>query len=114
MIATPAQFAELNKAHIDAMYALSHTMFDATEKLVDLNLAATKALMEESAERAQAMFGVRDVQELVALTGALAQLPSRKPLPTAAMSTASQAAPAPSSRASSKRRSPRATSASPT
>lgn len=73
MIATPAQFAELNKAHIDAMYALSHTMFDATEKLVDLNLAATKALMEESAERAQAMFGVRDVQELVALTGALAQ-----------------------------------------
>jgi phasin family protein len=73
MIATPAQFAELNKAQMDALYALSHTMFDATEKLVDLNLAATKALMEESAERAQALFGVKDVQELVALTGSLAQ-----------------------------------------
>ncbi len=73
MITTPAQFAELNKSQMDALFALSHTMFDATEKLVDLNLAAAKATMEESAERATALMGARDVQELLAMTGGLAQ-----------------------------------------
>jgi phasin family protein len=73
MITTPAQFAELNKSQLDALFALSHTMFDATEKLVDLNLAAAKATMEESAERATALMSARDVQELMALTGGLAQ-----------------------------------------
>jgi len=74
MIATtPAQFAELNKSQLDAMFALSHTLFDATEKLVDLNLAAAKATMEESAERATALMSARDVQELMALSGSLAQ-----------------------------------------
>jgi phasin family protein len=73
MIATPAQFAELQKGQMDALYALSHAVFDATEKLVDLNLAATKAVMEEAAEKAQALMSVKDVQELLALTGGLAQ-----------------------------------------
>lgn len=73
MLATPAQLAELQKAQLDALYALSHTVFEATEKFVDLNLAATKALMDESAEKTQALLGVKDVQELLALTGSLAQ-----------------------------------------
>jgi len=73
MITTPAQFAELNKSQLDALFAVSHTLFDATEKLVDLNLAAAKATMEESAERATALMGARDVQELMALTGGMAQ-----------------------------------------
>lgn len=73
MISTPAQVAELQKYQLDALFALSHTMFDATEKLVDLNLAATKALLEESAERTQVLMGVKDVQELMAVGTGLAQ-----------------------------------------
>jgi phasin family protein len=73
MLATPAQFAELQKGNMDALYALSHAVFDATEKLVDLNLAATKALMDESAEKTQAFLGVKDIQELLAVSGGLAQ-----------------------------------------
>lgn len=73
MVTTPAQFAELQKGQLDAVYALSHTFFDATEKMVDLNLAAVKAVMEEAAEKTQALLGVKDVQELLALTGGLAQ-----------------------------------------
>lgn len=73
MLATPAQFAELHKTQMDALYALSHAMFDATEKLVDLNLAASKAAMEETAQKTQALMSVKDVQELLALTGSLAQ-----------------------------------------
>jgi phasin family protein len=70
---TPAQVAEFQKSQLDALFALSHTMFDATEKFVDLNLAATKALLEESAERTQVMLGVKDVQDLLAVGTGLAQ-----------------------------------------
>lgn len=73
MITTPAQFAELNKAQVDALYALSNTVFDATEKLFGLNIAAAKALIEESAGTTQSFLGVKDVQEFVALSGGLAQ-----------------------------------------
>lgn len=73
MVTTPAQFAELQKGQLDAVYALSHAWFEATEKMVDLNLAATKAVMEETAEKTQAILGVKDVQELLALTSAFAQ-----------------------------------------
>lgn len=73
MFATPAQFQEMNKTSLDALMALSHTMFDATERLVDLNLAATKATLEETAQSASALLAVRDVQELTALGNTLAQ-----------------------------------------
>ena len=73
MISTPAKVAEFQKSQLDALFALSHTMFDATEKLVDLNLAATKALLEESAERTQVMLGVKDVQDFLAVGSGLAQ-----------------------------------------
>lgn len=73
MIATPAQLSELQKSQIDTLFALSHTVFNATERLVDLNLAAAKALMEESADKAQELMGVKDVQELLAVGGAYAQ-----------------------------------------
>lgn len=73
MITTPAQVAEFQKTQVDALFALSHTLFDATEKMVDLNLAATKALMEESADKAQSLLSVKDVQELLTMTSAMAQ-----------------------------------------
>jgi phasin family protein len=73
MFATPTQFVELQKSQIDALYALSHVGFSATEKLVDLNLAAVKAALEESAATTQAFLGVKDVQDLAAVSGTLAQ-----------------------------------------
>lgn len=73
MFATPTQFAEAQKGQFDALFAASHAVFGATEKLVELNLAAAKAVMDESAEKAQALMGIKDVQELVTLTSGLAQ-----------------------------------------
>ncbi len=63
----------MQKSQLDTLFALSHTVFDATEKLVDLNLAASKALLEESAERTQVLMGVKDVQELLAISSSFAQ-----------------------------------------
>jgi len=73
MYATPSQFVELQKSQLDALYALSHVAFNTTEKLVDLNLAAVKAAMDESAATTQALLGVKDAQELFAVNGTLAQ-----------------------------------------
>jgi phasin family protein len=73
MFATPTQFAEAQKSQFDAMFAASHAIFGATEKLVELNLAAAKAVMDESAEKAQALMSVKDVQELLTLASGFAQ-----------------------------------------
>ena len=73
MFATPAQFTEIQKGQMDAAIALSQTWFDAAERFVELNIAAAKATLEESVERTQALLSVRDVQELLALSGGMTQ-----------------------------------------
>jgi phasin family protein len=73
MFTTPAQFAELQKGQMDAAVALSQTFFDAAERLMELNLAAAKATLEESVEKSQALLSAKDVQELIALSSGNAQ-----------------------------------------
>jgi phasin family protein len=73
MFTTPAQITELQKNQMDAAFALGQTFFDATERLLELNLAAAKATLEESVERVQALMGAKDVQELLAMSSALSQ-----------------------------------------
>jgi phasin family protein len=73
MFTTPAQFAEVQKAQMDAAVALSQTWFDAAERLVDLNLAAAKATLEESVEKTQQLLSAKDVQEFFALSSNVAQ-----------------------------------------
>ena len=73
MYVTPAQFTEVQKGQMDAFFALSQTVFDATERLVELNLAAAKATVEDSVEKTQALLSVKDAQEFLALSGSFAQ-----------------------------------------
>jgi len=73
MYATPAQLVELQKGQLDAFNSLGHTVFNATEKFINLNLAAAKALMQDAADTTHQLFGARDVQELLALTSTLGQ-----------------------------------------
>jgi phasin family protein len=74
MYASPAaQIVELNKSQIDAFNTLAHAVFNATEKLVGLNLAAMKAVMQEGAETTRTLLGARNVRELVSLSSALGQ-----------------------------------------
>src|SRR5262249_43936883 len=70
---TPAQLSEIQKSQLDAIYALSHVAFNTTERLVDLNLAAVKAAMDESAATTQSLLGIKDAQEMVAVGSNLAQ-----------------------------------------
>jgi phasin family protein len=73
MYTTPAQFVEMQKSHVDALNTLGHTLFSAAEKLVSLNLAAAKALMQDASENTRTLLGARDVQEFTALSSALGQ-----------------------------------------
>jgi phasin family protein len=73
MFATPTQLTDIQKSQLDALYALSNVAFTATEKLVDLNLAAMKAAMDESAAATQSLLGVKDAQDMVAVGSTLGQ-----------------------------------------
>jgi phasin family protein len=70
---TAEQIAAAHKANIETMFGLTQKAFEGVEKLVELNLQATKAAMAETANSAQAMLSVKDAQELLALQAALMQ-----------------------------------------
>jgi len=73
MFATPTQFSDLQKSHLDVYFALSQVALNTTERLVGLNLAAMKAAMDESVATTQSMLGIKDAQDMVAVSGSLAQ-----------------------------------------
>lgn len=70
---TAEQIAAAHKANIETMFGLTQKAFEGVEKLVELNLEATKAAMAETANNAQAMMSVKDAQELLALQAGLMQ-----------------------------------------
>ncbi|HTT09584.1 MAG TPA: phasin family protein [Burkholderiaceae bacterium] len=73
MFATPPQISQMQKSQLDALYALSQVALNTTEKLVELNLAAIKAAMDESAATTQSMLGIKDAQDVVAVSGTIVQ-----------------------------------------
>jgi phasin family protein len=70
---TAEQIAAAHKANIETMFGLTQKAFEGVEKLVELNLQATKAAMAETANSAQAMLSAKDAQELLALQAGLMQ-----------------------------------------
>jgi phasin family protein len=70
---TAEQIAAAHKANMETMFGLTQKAFEGVERLVELNLQATKAAMAETANSAQAMLSVKDAQELLALQAALMQ-----------------------------------------
>jgi len=70
---TVEQIMASNKANIETLFGLSHKAFEGVEKLVELNLQASKAALAESVNHAQAVMGVKDAQELLALQAGMFQ-----------------------------------------
>lgn len=67
------QFAELNKAGYDNAVKLASLSLEKAERLAKLNLAAAKIALEQGVNNANAVAGVRDVQEFFALRAKLAE-----------------------------------------
>ncbi|MFT0533510.1 phasin family protein [Castellaniella hirudinis] len=70
MTATPQNLLASQKAVVDNFLAVQGTIFNSFEKLVDLNLKATKAALEDVAQKSQEATELKDAQELLALTAA--------------------------------------------
>ncbi|MCV0440076.1 MAG: phasin family protein [Hydrogenophaga sp.] len=70
---TAEQMIAAQKANIETIFGLTQKAFEGVEKLVDLNVQATKAALSESANSAQALMSVKDAQELLALQANLMQ-----------------------------------------
>lgn len=73
MVPNQAQLLEIQKTQVDALHAFAGSIFQATEKLAQLNLATSRAFLEDSADTAQSLLTAKDPQELASLAGTLAQ-----------------------------------------
>jgi phasin family protein len=70
---TAEQVIAAQKANIETLFGLTQKAFEGVEKLVELNVQATKAAMAEAANNAQAVLSVKDAQELLTLQASLMQ-----------------------------------------
>ncbi|MFL9927099.1 phasin family protein [Herbaspirillum lusitanum] len=71
------QFSAATKSHFQAQLDLINTLttkaFEGVEKIVELNLSATKASLEESSAAFKQLAGAKDPQEALSLSAAQAQ-----------------------------------------
>lgn len=70
---TPEQIIAAHKANVETLFGLTAKAFEGVEKLVELNLSAAKAALDESANSTQAVLSAKDAQELVAMQANLFQ-----------------------------------------
>jgi len=77
---TPEQLAAAQKANLETLFGLTQKAFEGVQKLVDLNLEATRAVLADQAKNAQDLLSVKDAQELLALQASLVQPLAEKSL----------------------------------
>lgn len=70
---TVEQVMASHKANIETLLGLTSKAFEGVEKIVELNLSASKAALAESGDHAKALLSVKDAQELMALQSGLLQ-----------------------------------------
>ncbi|HEY0824606.1 MAG TPA: phasin family protein [Ramlibacter sp.] len=70
---TAEQLLAAQKANVETLFGLTTKAFEGVEKLVELNVTASKAALQEAAETTQNMLSVKDAQELLALQASLFQ-----------------------------------------
>ncbi len=73
MTLTPEQILASHKANMETLFGLTTKAFEGVEKLVELNVTASRAALSEASTHTQAMLGVKDAQELLALQAGLFQ-----------------------------------------
>jgi phasin family protein len=70
---TVEQVIASHKANMETLFGLTNKAFEGVEKIVELNLTASKAALSEVAGHTQSMLSVKDAQELLALQSGLLQ-----------------------------------------
>lgn len=73
MSLTPEQILGAHKANLETLFGLTNKAFEGVEKLVELNVTASRAALSEAAQHTQAVLSVKDAQELLTLQAGLFQ-----------------------------------------
>ncbi|MFN3376011.1 MAG: phasin family protein [Burkholderiaceae bacterium] len=73
MTLTAEQILASHKANLETLFGLTSKAFEGVEKLVELNVTATRAALNEAATHSQALLSVKDAQELLALQAGMFQ-----------------------------------------
>ena len=73
MSLTNEQMMAAHKANIEMLFGLTSKAFEGVEKLVELNLTASRAALSDAANNAQAAFTAKDAQELLTLQASMFQ-----------------------------------------
>jgi phasin family protein len=73
MSLTVEQLIASHKANLETLFGLTNKAFEGVEKLVELNVTASRAALSEAASHSQAVLSVKDAQELLALQAGLFQ-----------------------------------------
>ena len=82
MFAIPEQFSNATKASFESQFAIFSSLtakaFEGVEKLVELNITAAKASLEESSNSARQLLAAKDPQEFFSLSAAQMQPSAEK------------------------------------
>lgn len=70
---TSEQVLSSHKANVETVIGLTNKAFEGVERIVELNMTASKAALAEAGDHARAVLSVRDVQELMTLQSGLLQ-----------------------------------------
>ncbi|RYH34777.1 MAG: phasin family protein, partial [Alcaligenaceae bacterium] len=66
MALTTDQLLAAHKANVEALFGLTTKAFEGVEKIIELNVTASKAALSEASDAAQAVLSAKDAQELLA------------------------------------------------
>lgn len=72
------QFAAVQKANLGHLFALTNMAFDGFQKLTELNLQAVRTTLAEGQEKVEAALAGKDIREVFAAQGNLAQPAAEK------------------------------------
>ncbi len=70
---TAEQVMASHKANVETLFGLTTKAFEGVEKLVELNVTASRAALDEAATHTKSILSVKDAQELLALQAGLFQ-----------------------------------------
>jgi phasin family protein len=70
---TVEQILAAQKSSVEILFGLTNKAFAGVEKLVELNIQASKAALNEASDNAKATLSVKDAQELLALQAGMFQ-----------------------------------------
>ncbi len=73
MALTADQMIAAQKANLETLFGLTNKAFEGMEKLVELNVTASKTALAEAQGAAQQMMSVKDAQELLSLHASMLQ-----------------------------------------